>query len=149
MPFGVLDAQICDDEAVGKLVWEQPHAWCLLTLMIAGGYPWGRFPARLKALKKQVAYEVPGFDEAMLGELVELLVASQQPALERGELSSLGSGLVLRLALEAKLLVLCLEDQLLLLRARLGNDPSRLVLGALDRLIGDLPTSEEAEARTH
>ena len=68
--------------------------------------------------------------------LVELLVTLEEPALEVAEVGALGAALLVELALEADLLLLGLEDQLLLLGARLGDDPGRLVLGGLDRLGG-------------
>jgi hypothetical protein len=76
--------------------------------------------------------------------LVELLVALEEPALERRELVALRPGLVLRLALEAQLLVLRLEDQLLLAGARLGLDPAPLGLGRLHRLRGPQAAHEHA-----
>ena len=71
-----------------------------------------------------------------VGALVELLVAGEQAALEAGELVALGASLVLGLALEAELLVLRLEDELLLARAGLGLDAARLRLRGLHRLRG-------------
>ena len=66
--------------------------------------------------------------------LVELLIALQQAAFEAAHLLALGARLVFGLARQADLLVLGLEDQLLLLRACLGQDPARLVLRSADRL---------------
>ena len=60
------------------------------------------------------------------------------------ELVALRPGLVLRLALEAELLVLRLEDQLLLAGARLGLDPARLGLGRLHRLRGPVAAGKHA-----
>ena len=79
-----------------------------------------------------------------VGPLVELLVALEEPALERRELVALRPGLVLRLALEAQLLVLRLEDQLLLAGARLGLDPAPLGLGRLHRLRGPVAAGKHA-----
>ena len=79
-----------------------------------------------------------------VGPLVELLVALEEPALERRELVALRPGLVLGLALEAQLLVLRLEDQLLLAGARLGLDPASLGLGRLHRLRGPVAAGKHA-----
>ena len=80
--------------------------------------------------------------------LVELLVSLQKPALEAGQVGALGAALVVELALHPDLLVLGLEDQLLLLGARLRDDPGRLVAGGLDRLVGDDAAQEESERQT-
>ncbi len=77
--------------------------------------------------------------------LVELLVAREEPALEAGELVALGAGLVLGLALEAELLVLRLEDELLLAGPCLGLDAARLGLGSLHRLRCPQAADEHAE----
>src|SRR4051794_1123698 len=66
--------------------------------------------------------------------LVELLVARQETPLEVLELRALLAGLLVGLALLAQLLALRLEDHVLLLRPRLGDDARGLVLGGLDRL---------------
>jgi len=66
--------------------------------------------------------------------LVELLVAGEEAALERGQLAAPRSGLFLGLALHPELLVLRLEDQFLLASARLGFDPARFGGGSLHRL---------------
>ena len=83
-----------------------------------------------------------------VGALVELLVALEQATLE-AELGALGAGLVLGLALEPDLLVLGLEDQVLLLGARLRDDAARLVLGGLDRLGGPARRGRPCRARLH
>ena len=67
--------------------------------------------------------------------LVELLVALEQARLEVAEVGALGAALLVQLALEADLLLLGLEDEVLLLGARLGDDAAGLVLGGLDRLV--------------
>ena len=69
-----------------------------------------------------------------VGALVELLVALEEPSLEAGQLAATSAGLFLGLALEAELLVLGLEDQLLLAGPGLGLDPARLGGRRLDRL---------------
>ena len=80
-----------------------------------------------------------------VGPLVELLVALEEPALEVGELGPLGPGLVLGLALEADLLLLRLEDEVLLLAARLLDDRGGLLLGLLDPAAGEDPARQESE----
>ena len=80
--------------------------------------------------------------------LVELLVALEQAALEVGEVGALGAALLVELALHPHLLVLGLEDQLLLLRTCLGDDPACLLIGSLDRLVGDDAASDESDAQT-
>ena len=57
---------------------------------------------------------------------------------------ALGAGLVLGLALEAELLVLGLEDQVLLLAVRLLDDERGLLLGLLDPLAGPHAAQHES-----
>ena len=80
--------------------------------------------------------------------LVELLVPLEQPALEVGQVGALGATLLLQLALESDLLLLGLEDQVLLLGACLRDDATGLVLGGLDRLVGDDAAGDEADGQT-
>ena len=63
------------------------------------------------------------------------------------ELGALGAGLVLGLALEAELLVLGLEDQLLLLGPGLGDDPGGLRPGRAHRLAGPEAAGQEADGK--
>ena len=84
-----------------------------------------------------------------VGPHVELFVAGQQPALERGQLGAFGAGLVLGLALEMELLVLRGEDQLLLLGSGLGHDPSGLLVRALKCLVGHDAAGEEPDTDAH
>ena len=77
--------------------------------------------------------------------LIELLVTGQQASLQAGELRALGPRLVLGLALEAQLLVLRLEDELLLAGARLGLDAPGFGRGGLHRLRRPHPAGEHAE----
>ena len=77
--------------------------------------------------------------------LVELLVALEQAALQAGQLVAPGAGLVLGLALEAQLLVLRLEDELLLAGARLGLDAAGFGLRGLHRLRCPHAADEHAE----
>ena len=79
-----------------------------------------------------------------VGALVELLVAREQAALEVLELRPALARFLLGLPLLAKLLVLRLEDHVLLLGARLGDDPGRLVLGRLDGLAGNDAADDES-----
>ena len=79
--------------------------------------------------------------------LVELLVAGVQPALQVGQLGAPLAGVVLRLALEADLLFLGLEDQVLLLGARVGDDAGGLLGRGLDRLVGPLAARGECQGR--
>ena len=81
--------------------------------------------------------------------LVQLLVALVQPALEVGELGAPLAGVVLGLALEADLLLLGLEDQVLLLGSSIGDDAGGLLGRSLDRLIGPLAARGEAHAKTN
>ena len=80
-----------------------------------------------------------------VGPLVELLVALEEASLEVGQLGPLGAGLVLRLALEADLLLLRLEDEVLLLAPRLLDDQGGLLLGLLDPAAGEDATCQESE----
>ena len=80
-----------------------------------------------------------------VGALVELLVAREEAPLEVRELVALGAGLVLGLALQAELLVLRLEDELLLAGAGLGFDAAGLGLGRLHRLRGPQAAQQPAE----
>ncbi len=84
-----------------------------------------------------------------VGALVELLVTGEETALEVLELGALRARLVLGLTLQAQLLVLGLEDHVLLLRSRLGHDPRGLVLGRLERLVGQRPTGDESHGDAH
>ena len=69
-----------------------------------------------------------------VGTLVELLVALEQSALEVAQVGALGAALLVSLALEAYLLFLGLEDELLLLGSGLGQDALRPSPGGLDGL---------------
>ena len=80
-----------------------------------------------------------------VGALVELLVAGMQPALVVGELGAPLPGVVLGLALQADLLFLGLEDQVLLLGSRVGDDPGGLLGCRLDRLVRPLAAGDEAQ----
>ena len=80
-----------------------------------------------------------------VGALIELLVALEEAALERRQLVSPGSRLVLGLALHPELLVLGLEDQLLLAGAGLRFDPTRLGVSGLHRLRRPVRAGEHAE----
>ena len=94
-------------------------------------------PGELLALLLEVALAVVDLAALLLehvGALVELLVPCQEPPLEVLELGPLGPRLVLGLAPQAQLLVLRLEDHVLLLGPRLGDDARGLVLGGLHGL---------------
>ena len=84
-----------------------------------------------------------------VGTHVELFVAGQQPALESAELGALGAGFVFGLTLQPQLLVLGGEDQFLLLSAGFGDDPSSLLLRALDGLVGNQTSSQETNEDAH
>ena len=77
--------------------------------------------------------------------LVELLVAGVQPPLVVRELGAPLAGVVLRLALEADLLFLGLEDQVLLLGSSVGDDARGLLGGGLDRLVRPLAAGDESQ----
>ncbi len=129
-PLGVLGAQAGD--------------------LLQGGDPLLVEAPELLALVLEVALPVRDLAALLLEHvrpLVELLVAREQTPLEVLELASLRAGLLLRLALQPQLLVLRLEDHVLLLGARLGHDPRRLVLGGLDGLAG--PRAADDESRGH
>ena len=113
---------------------------------LQGGDPLLVEAAELLALVLDVALAVVDLAALLLehvGALVELLVTGQQPPLEVLELRALGASLLLGLTLLSQLLVLGLEDQVLLLRPGLGHDARRLVLGGLERLVGQRPAGEE------
>ena len=80
-----------------------------------------------------------------VGALVDLLVALEEAPLEVAELLALAAGLFLGLALQAELLVLGLEDQVLLLGPRPLHDQGRLLLGILDRLARPHAAGQKAE----
>ena len=71
-----------------------------------------------------------------VGALVELLVAGMEAPLQVGELSAPRAGVLLGLALEADLLLLGLEDQVLLLGPGIRDDASGLLVGNLELLAG-------------
>ena len=77
--------------------------------------------------------------------LVELLVPLQEAPLEVGQLVALGAALLVQLAMEADLLLLGLEDELLLLGPRLGHDALGLLGGGLDGLRSDEAARHEAD----
>ena len=79
-----------------------------------------------------------------VGAHVELLIASQEAALQNRQFGSFGAGLVFCLALQPQLLVFGCKDQFLLLCSRFGDDPSGLLLSRLDGLVGDNAASDEA-----
>ena len=79
-----------------------------------------------------------------VGPLVELLVTLEEPALEAGQLRPPSPGLLFGLALHPQLLVLGLEDELLLARAGLGFDPTRLGGSRLHGLGGPEAAQEYA-----
>jgi len=80
--------------------------------------------------------------------LVELLVALEHATLEVRHLLALGARLIVGLAGELDLLVLGLENQVLLLRACLGNDASGLVLRGADCLRGPERPRHETNTET-
>ena len=128
-----------------------------LRLRLLGGHvgdPLERFDLLVSSALQLVArlLEVPLPVEELpvallehVGALVELLVAGKEAAFEAGEVVPTDPCFFFGLALEAELLVLGLEDQLLLLCAGLGDDPSRLVLRGPDRLGGPQSAGEESE----
>ena len=77
--------------------------------------------------------------------LIELLVTLQQPMFQVAKVGALGATLFLQLALEPDLLLLGLQDEVLLLGARLRDDAAGLVLGSLDGLVGDDTARYEAD----
>ena len=81
--------------------------------------------------------------------LVELLVPGVQPALEVGELAAPLAGVILGLALEADLLFLGLEDQVLLLGPRIRDDAGGLLGGGLDRLVRPLAAGRKAKGKAN
>ena len=81
-----------------------------------------------------------------VGALVELLVAGVEPALEVRELAATLAGVVLGLALEADLLLLGLEDQVLLLGPGVRDDAGSLLVRDLELLAGKAVPGEEPNA---
>ena len=79
--------------------------------------------------------------------LVELLVALQQAAFEVLQVDALGAALLVDLTLDPDLLLLGLEDQVLLLGSRLGDDAFGLLVGGLDRLVGDEAARHETDGK--
>ena len=79
--------------------------------------------------------------------LIELLVPLQQPTLQVAEVGPLGAAFLLQLPLEADLFLLRLEDEVLLLGARLRNDAACLVLRGLDGLVRDDAARHEANGQ--
>ena len=77
--------------------------------------------------------------------LVQLLVALQEAALEVGHVVPLGATFLIELAMEADLLFLGLEDELLLLGPRLGHDALGLLGRGLDGLGCDEAARHEAD----
>jgi len=73
MSFGVLPASVTDDERIGKLIGDEPRAWCLLTLMIGGGFPWGRYPDHARTVQK-LCWQVEQWDTADVRGLLDLLI---------------------------------------------------------------------------
>ena len=128
-----------------------------LRLRLLGGHvrdPLERFDLLVSSALQLVArlLEVPLPVEELpvallehVGALVELFVAGKEAAFEAGEVVPTGPCFFFGLTLEAELLVLGLEDQLLLLCAGLGDDPSRLVLRGPDRLGGPQSAGEESQ----
>ena len=84
-----------------------------------------------------------------VGPLVQLLVAGDQAALLRRELIAARARLVLRLTLEADLLFLGLQDQVLLLGPRIREDPAGLFLGDLDRLVREPAATHEPQGHAN
>ena len=80
-----------------------------------------------------------------VGALIELLVALEQTGLEPGELGPSRPGLLLGLPLQAQLLVLGLEDELLLACPGLGLDAASLGSGRLHRLGCPQTPDEDAD----
>src|SRR3954454_9531792 len=108
--------------------------------------------AQLVALALPLALAIRDLAALLLEQvrpLVELLVTGEEPSLEALELGALRAGLFLGLALQAKLLVLRLEDHVLLLGAGLGDDPGRLVLGGLQSLGREHAAGDESHGSTH
>ena len=81
-----------------------------------------------------------------VGALVELLVAGVEPALEVRELAAPLAGVVLGLTLEADLLFLGLEDQVLLLGPSIRHDARGLLVSDLELLAGEPVPGEEPRA---
>ena len=69
----------------------------------------------------------------------------QEAPLEVGQVVALGAALLVELAMEADLLLLGLEDELLLLGARLGHDALGLLAGGLDGLRCDESARHETD----
>ena len=66
--------------------------------------------------------------------LVELLIAVEQSPFEVLKIDALGATILVDLSLDPDLVLLCLEDEILLLGAGFGDDAVGLLLGGLDAL---------------
>ena len=112
-----------------------------LHLLAAGGRQLG--PLRLELLLADEQLAVALLEHVRA--LVELLVTGQEAPLEGGQVVALDATLLVELTMEADLLLLGLEDELLLLGARLGHDALGLLVGSLDGLRSDESTRHETD----
>src|SRR5207244_7053835 len=120
--------------------------------LLQGRHTLGVELADLLALAVEVDLALEELAVALLehvGPLIELLVAGEEPALERGDLVAAGAGLLLGLASEPDLLFLRLEDQVLLLGPGVGDDPAGFLLGDLDRLARPAAAGNESHGKTN
>ena len=105
-------------------------------------------PGKLLARLVKFAFALDELAIALLdhvGALVDLLVALEEAALEVVELTPLRASFVLSFTLQAQLLVLGLEDQVLLLGSGSLDDQGSLLLGLLDPPARPDAPAEEAE----
>src|SRR5262249_1609995 len=120
--------------------------------LLEGRHAFRLEPAEVLALALDVQLALEELPVALLEHvraLVELLIAGDEAALLAGELVAARAGLVLRLALEADLLLLRLEDQVLLLGSRIRDDAPGLLLRDLDRLARPAAPGHEAHAHAN
>ncbi len=133
-----------EEDPLGVLGREAAHPLERLDLLLVGAGNLLAGPIELALAVEELA--VPPFEH--VGPLVELLVALEEPAFEVAELGALRPGFVLRLALEADLLLLGLEDEVLLLAARLLDDEGGFLLGLLHGTAGEDAATHESEYGT-
>ncbi len=132
-PDGVLvglDPDRVEEHALGLIGGHAAHLLECLDLVL-------RRSSELFAGRLELALTIDELAVLLLedvGTLVELLVPGEEATLEIAELAPFGSGLVLGLTAEPKLLVLGLEDELLLASPCLGLDPAGLGMCGLDGL---------------
>ena len=134
-------ADLLDEDGLGLVRRQAADPLERLHLLAAGAGELGALGLQLLLADEQLAVALLEHVRA----LVELLIAGQEAALEAGQVVALGATFLIELAMEADLLLLGLEDELLLLGTRLGHDALGLLVGSLDGLRGDEATRHETD----